>query len=179
MASRSGLLDGLRALVVGGGGQGIGAAITEGIAAAGADVAVADVDEGRAAAAADSAAKYGRKVVPIAADIRDPDSIERMVTTAGQALGGLDVVVTVVGGLMAFGVSFNRLEEVTDDAWDFVFDINLKYVYRVLKAALKVMTAQGTGGSIVSIGSDAGTAATARPTWPPTARPSRAWRTWS
>ena len=91
MASRSGLLDGLRALVVGGGGQGIGAAITEGIAAAGADVAVADVDDARAAAAADSAAKYGHTVVPITADIRDPDSIERMVTTASQALGGLDV----------------------------------------------------------------------------------------
>jgi 3-oxoacyl-[acyl-carrier protein] reductase len=158
MAVTSELLDGVRALVVGGGGKGIGAAISEGLAAAGADVAVADVDEERAGAAADSAAKYGHKVVPIVADIRDPGSIQRMVATASGALGGLDVVVTVVGGLMAFGVPFNRLVEVADDEWDFVFDVNLKYVYRVLKAALRVMTAQGTGGSIVSIGSDAGTA---------------------
>ena len=62
MAVTSGLLDGLRALVVGGGGKGIGAAITEGIAAAGADLAVVDVDADRAGAAADSAAKYGHKV---------------------------------------------------------------------------------------------------------------------
>ena len=41
---------------------------------------------------------------------------------------------------------------------DFVFDMNVKYVYRVLKATLAVMLEQGTGGSIVSIGSDAGTA---------------------
>ena len=54
-----------------------------------------------------------------------------MVTTAGLALGGLDVLVTVVGGLIPFGVSFNRLDEVTDDAWDLIFDINLKYVKRV------------------------------------------------
>jgi 3-oxoacyl-[acyl-carrier protein] reductase len=158
MAVTSELLDGLRAVVIGGGGTGIGAAITDGIAAAGADVAVVDVDAGRAGAAADSAAKYGHKVVPVVADIRDPESIARMVTEASEALGGLDVVVTVVGGLMAFGVPFSRLDEVGDDQWDFVFDVNLKYVYRVLRAALKVMTAQGAGGSIVSIGSDAGTA---------------------
>jgi 3-oxoacyl-[acyl-carrier protein] reductase len=158
MPVTGGLLDGLRALVVGGGGGGIGAAITEGVAAAGADVAVADVSAERAEKAARSAARYGHEAIPIGADIRDPDGIRRMVTTAGEALGGLDVVVTVVGGLMAFRVPFHRLDEVTDDEWDFVFDVNLKYVYRVLKAALKVMTDQGTGGSIVSIGSDAGTA---------------------
>jgi 3-oxoacyl-[acyl-carrier protein] reductase len=158
MAPTSNLLDGLRALVVGGGGEGIGAAITEAIAAAGADVAVVDVSDERAGKAAASAAKYGHKAIPITADIRDPDGIQHMVTTACEALGGLDVVVTVVGGLMAFRVPFHRLDEVVDDEWDFVFDVNLKYVYRVLKAALKVMTGQGTGGAIVSIGSDAGTA---------------------
>jgi 3-oxoacyl-[acyl-carrier protein] reductase len=73
-------------------------------------------------------------------------------------LGGIDVLVTVVGGLMAFGVPFNRMHEVSDEEWDFVFDMNLKYVYRVLKATLAVMLEQGTGGSVVSIGSDAGTA---------------------
>jgi len=59
---------------------------------------------------------------------------------------------------MAWRVPFHRTDEVPDDEWDFVFDVNLKYVYRVLKATLKVMIEQGTGGSIVSIGSDAGTA---------------------
>jgi 3-oxoacyl-[acyl-carrier protein] reductase len=158
MALTSNLLDGLRALVVGGGGGGIGAAITESMAAAGADVVVVDVSEERAGKAADSAAKYGHKTIPLTADIRDPDGIQRMVTAACEALGGLDVVVTVVGGLMAFRVPFHRLDEVGDDEWDFVFDVNLKYVYRLLKAALKVMITQGTGGAIVSIGSDAGTA---------------------
>jgi 3-oxoacyl-[acyl-carrier protein] reductase len=152
------LMGGLRALVIGGGGAGIGAAISEGIAAAGADVAIVDVTEERAKAAAVTAGTHGRKAVPLVADIRDPADVHRMVAEARAALGGIDVLVTVVGGLMAFGVPFNRLHEVADDDWDFVFDVNLKYVYRVLKATLAVMLEQGTGGSIVSIGSDAGTA---------------------
>ena len=158
MVGTNELMGGLRALVIGGGGAGIGAAISEGIAAAGADVAIVDVTDERAKAAADTAGTHGRKAVPLVADIRDPADVQRMVAEARAALGGIDVLVTVVGGLMAFGVPFNRLHEVADDDWDFVFDVNLKYVYRVLKATLAVMLEQGTGGSIVSIGSDAGTA---------------------
>jgi 3-oxoacyl-[acyl-carrier protein] reductase len=158
VAGTSELLGGLRALVIGGGGAGIGAAISAGIAAAGADVAIVDVTDERAKAAADTAGRHGRKVVPVVADIRDPADVRRLVAEAREALGGIDVLVTVVGGLMAFGVPFSRLHEVADDDWDFVFDVNLKYVYRVLKATLAVMLEQGTGGSIVSIGSDAGTA---------------------
>jgi 3-oxoacyl-[acyl-carrier protein] reductase len=158
MAAAGELMQGLRAVVIGGGGGGIGAAITVAIAAAGADVAIVDVDDARAKAATDSAVKYGHKAIPVVADIRDPDDIERMVAEARDALGGIDVLVTVVGGLMAWRAPFHRMHEVADDEWDFVFDVNLKYVYRVLKATLRVMIEQGTGGSVVSIGSDAGTA---------------------
>ena len=158
MPDRTDLMRGLRALVIGGGGAGIGAAVSEAIAAAGADVAIVDVTGERAKAAAGAAARYGHKAFPIVADISDLGDTQRLVTEARDAMGGIDVLVTVVGGLMAFGVSFNRVHEVPDNGWDFVFDMNLKYVYRVLKATLAVMLEQGTGGSIVSIGSDAGTA---------------------
>jgi 3-oxoacyl-[acyl-carrier protein] reductase len=158
VALTSGLMQGLRALVIGGGGAGIGAAISSGLAEAGAHVAIVDVTQERAKAAADNAAAYGHRAVPIVADIRELDDTQRVVAEARETLGGIDVLVTVVGGLMAFGVEFNRLHEVPDDGWDFVFDMNVKYVYRVLKATLAVMLEQGTGGSIVSIGSDAGTA---------------------
>jgi 3-oxoacyl-[acyl-carrier protein] reductase len=157
-------MAGLRALVIGGGGGGIGAAISEGIAAAGAAVAIVDVTAERAQAAAATAARHGRKTVAIVADIRAPGEARRLVAEARDALGGIDVLVTVVGGLMAFGVPFDRLHEVEDDDWDLVFDVNLKYVYRVLAATLPVMLEQGTGGSIVSIGSDAGTAGHGSPT---------------
>jgi 3-oxoacyl-[acyl-carrier protein] reductase len=152
------VMQDVRALVIGGGGGGIGAAITEGLAAAGADVAVVDVDEGQAAAAVVTARSHGHRAIAVVADIRSGTDIERAVLDARDGLGGIDVLVTVVGGLMAFGMPFNRLDTFSDDEWDFVFDVNIRYVYRALKASLKVMVEQGTGGAVVSIGSDAGTA---------------------
>lgn len=152
------VMQGRRALIIGGGGGGIGAAISNQIAAAGADVAIVDVDASRADQAAAAAAEHGHKAVPVVANIRNGDDIEAAVAKAREALGGIDVLVTVVGGLMAFGVRFDRLDLFEDDEWDTVFDLNIRYVYRALKATLKVMLEQGTGGAIVSIGSDAGTA---------------------
>ena len=151
-------LAGARALVVGGGGGGIGAAITDALAAAGADVAVLDLQFDSAVAATSAAAVHGHRAIPIACDIRDRPAVDRAVAEARDGLGGIDVLVTVVGGLMAFGMPFDRLDVFTDDEWDFVFEVNLRYVHRVLRATLKVMVEQGTGGAVVSIGSDAGTA---------------------
>jgi len=173
------VLQDVRALVIGGGGGGIGAAITEGLAAAGADVAVVDVDEARAAAAVVTARSHGHRAIAVVADIRSGTDLERAVLDAHDGLGGIDVLVTVVGGLMAFGMPFNRLDTFSDDEWDYVFDVNIRYVYRALKASLKLMVEQGTGGAVVSIGSDAGTADTAHPTWPLTAPQRRGLPTWS
>jgi 3-oxoacyl-[acyl-carrier protein] reductase len=152
------VMQDLRALVIGGAGGGIGAAITEALAAAGADLAVVDVDGQRAQAAVADAVKYGHRAIAVVADVRNGADIERAVADARDGLGGIDVLVTVVGGLMAFGMPFNRLDTFSDEEWDLVFDVNLRYVYRALKASLKVMVEQGTGGTVVSIGSDAGTA---------------------
>jgi 3-oxoacyl-[acyl-carrier protein] reductase len=152
------LLLGQRAVVIGGGGGGIGAAITDALASAGADVAVVDVDVARASEAATRATEHGHRAVPVVADIRRASDIDAAIAEAREALGGIDVLVSVVGGLMAFGAPFDRLDTFEDDQWELVFDVNIGYVYRALKATLKVMLEQGTGGSIVSIGSDAGTA---------------------
>src|SRR3954466_11883655 len=94
------VMPGLRALVIGAGG-GIGAAITDALAAAGADATVVDVDQVRAKAAADSTSQHGRTALPVVADIRDGADIERAVAEARDGLGGIDVPVTVAGGLMA------------------------------------------------------------------------------
>jgi 3-oxoacyl-[acyl-carrier protein] reductase len=157
-ATPGAVLDGLRVVIIGGGGGGIGAAVTTAAASAGADLAIVDVDETRANAAAASAAGFGRKALPVVANVREGADIELAIAQAREGLGGIDVLVTVVGGLMAFGVRFDRLDTFSDDEWDFVFDVNIRYVYRALRSTLKIMMEQGTGGAIVSIGSDAGTA---------------------
>lgn len=152
-------LEGRRVLIVGGGGGGVGRAITLAAAAAGAGVAVVDIKPGEAEAAAKEAIAAGAgRAVPLTGDMRDGDDIERVVLRARAELGGIDSLVTSMGGLMAFNVPFVRVHEFSDSDWDRVFDLNIRYVFRVMRSVLKVMLEQGTGGSIVSIGSDGGTA---------------------
>jgi 3-oxoacyl-[acyl-carrier protein] reductase len=150
-------LQGKNALVIGGGGGGIGRAITRGLAAAGAAVAVADVDRERAEEAAAEVAATGAKAVGLTGDVRSREVIDGLVTRAAEELGGLDVLVTVVGGQLAF-VPATPLHETTDEDWDLMFDLNLRYVAWAVRAALRVFLAQGRGGTIVSVGSIAGAA---------------------
>jgi 3-oxoacyl-[acyl-carrier protein] reductase len=149
------LLEGKRLLVVGGGGGGIGRAISATLARAGASLAIADVSEERAREATQG---IGGSALAISADIQSGADIDRMVVEARDGLGGIDGLVTVVGGLMAWRIPFHRLHEVSDEEWDQVFDLNLRYVFRVLRPVLQIFLDQGSGGTIVSVGSDAGTA---------------------
>jgi 3-oxoacyl-[acyl-carrier protein] reductase len=160
-AAFSRVLDGKRALVVGGGGGGIGRAISGRLAAAGSAVAVADIDPARADEATAEAEAAGARSVALVGDVRLRGSAEAFVDQAADALGGLDVLVTVVGGQLAF-VPAARVHETADEDWDLMFDLNLRYVAEAVRAALRVFLAQGTGGTIVSIGSIAGLAGSPR-----------------
>jgi 3-oxoacyl-[acyl-carrier protein] reductase len=156
-AAFSRVLDDKRALVVGGGGGGIGRAISRRLAAAGSAVAVADIDRGRAEEAADDAEAAGARSVALVGDVRVRGGAEAFVHQAADALGGLDVLVTVVGGQLAFAPAA-LVHEMADEDWDLMFDLNLRYVAEAVRAALRVFLAQGTGGAIVGIGSIAGLA---------------------
>jgi 3-oxoacyl-[acyl-carrier protein] reductase len=146
------VLAGKRALVVGGGGGGIGRAITRAFAAAGSAVAVVDIDQARADEAAAEAAGAGVNAVALVGDIRSRADVDRFVADAAGDLGGLDILVTVVGGQLAF-VPAARIHEIADDDWDLMFDVNLRYVARAVRATLRVFLEQGTGGAIVGVGS--------------------------
>jgi 3-oxoacyl-[acyl-carrier protein] reductase len=150
-------LAGKNALVIGGGGGGIGRAITRGLAAAGAALAVADVDRDRADEAAAEVAGAGGRSLSLTGDVRSAEDVDDFVNGAAKELGGLDVLVTVVGGQLAF-VPAARLHELADEDWELMFDLNLRYVARAVRAALRVFLEQGRGGTIVSVGSIAGQA---------------------
>jgi 3-oxoacyl-[acyl-carrier protein] reductase len=149
------LLSGKNALVIGGGGAGIGRAITRGLAAAGSAVAVADVDGDRAEEAAAELAAAGATSLSLAGDVRSREDVEGFVGRAAQELGGLDILVTVVGGQLAF-VPAAPLHETTDEDWDLMFELNLRYVARAVRAGVRVFLEQGRGGTIVSVGSITG-----------------------
>lgn len=156
-------LDGSRALVIGGGGEGIGRGITRAYAAAGASVVVADRDLESAEVAA--AEVSGRA---ISGDVRQAHDIDAMVTHTVRELGGPDVLVTVVGGQVAF-VPAVKLHEMADEDWDLAYELNLRYVARAARAAIRIFLAQGRGGAIVSVGS-------ARASWLHPVRPRMAPR---
>jgi 3-oxoacyl-[acyl-carrier protein] reductase len=149
------LLSGKNALVIGGGGAGIGREITRGLAAVGSAVAVADVDGDRAEEAAAELAAAGATSLSLTGDVRSREDVEGFVGRTAQELGGLDILVTVVGGQLAF-VPAAPVHETTDEDWDLMFELNLRYVARAVRAAVRVFLDQGRGGTIVSVGSITG-----------------------
>ncbi|GIF49371.1 3-oxoacyl-[acyl-carrier protein] reductase [Asanoa ferruginea] len=151
-------LDGRNALVIGGGGDGIGRAISRAFAAAGAAVAVADIDPGRAEAAVAELTGSGARALALAGDVRSRSAADEFVGATVAEFGRLDTLVTVVGGQVAF-VPAVRLHEMSDDDWDLAYEMNLGYVARAVRAAIRAFLAQGQGGSIVSVGSVTGTMA--------------------
>lgn len=147
-------LEGKRALVIGGGGHGIGRAIVTAYGGAGAHVAIADVSAERAEEAARALEDHGH---PLVVDVRSAAGLATMVQEAISTLGGLDVVVTVVGGQVAF-VPAVPLHEMRDEDWDTVYELNLRYVARTLRLVLPHFLEQ-SGGTIVSVGSVTGSMA--------------------
>jgi 3-oxoacyl-[acyl-carrier protein] reductase len=149
-------LEGKRALVIGGAGPGNGGASSRALAAAGASVAIADLDGARAQALSDELTAGRGAGVGLALDVRDPAAVDEVVSAAASALGGLDVLVTVVGGHTLFA-PWVRVDETTDEDWDLIILMNLGYVFRAVRSALRTFVDQRTGGTIVSIGSISGT----------------------
>ena len=148
-------LGGKRALIIGGGGAGIGRAISRAYGTAGASVVVADVDVDRATEAVAEIEAAGGRAHPITGDVRSIDQVEAMVTGAAEWAGGLDVLVTVVGGQVAF-VPAVRLHEMADEDWDSIYELNLRMSPERSGAASRVFLDQGTGGAVVSVGSVTG-----------------------
>jgi 3-oxoacyl-[acyl-carrier protein] reductase len=149
------VLDGMRVLVVGGGGVGNGRAITAGVGAAGASVAVVDLDGERAEESAEDVKSAGGTALALVGDVRSSEDIDRFVAQAAEGLGGIDVLITVVGGYTLF-TPWIHLDETSDEAWDLIIDVNLRYVFRCVRQVVRVFKQQASGGSIVSVGSISG-----------------------
>jgi 3-oxoacyl-[acyl-carrier protein] reductase len=97
------------------------------------------------------AALSGRRAPARAARAQAGADVDRLVGEAARALCGIDILVTVVGGQLAF-VPAARIHEITEEDWNLMFDVNLHYVARALRATLRVFLEQATGGTIVSVG---------------------------
>ena len=148
-------MEGKRTLVIGGAGPGIGGASSRALAAAGASVAVADLDGAKAKALSEELIGEGAEAVGLSVDVRSPAALDQVVADAREAFGGLDSLITVVGGHTLFA-PWVRVDETTDEDWDRILLMNLGYVFRAVRAALRSYLSQGTGGTVVSVGSISG-----------------------
>lgn len=140
-------LDGKVALVTGGYG-GIGDAVSHGLARAGAKVAVSGHNAEKAGACAAALTAAGCDSYAVVFDSLSVAETRRMVDDVAGHFGRLDVLVNCVG--------LNReekAEEVTEEMFDHVMDVNLKSAMFQAQAAARHMIRQGAGGKQVHIGS--------------------------
>ncbi|MGW4210651.1 SDR family NAD(P)-dependent oxidoreductase [Lentzea sp. NPDC004789] len=131
--------------IVTGAGRGLGRAYAEALARNGAKVVVNDVDE----VAEEVAAAIGGKAV--IAPVGPTETADRLVATAVEEFGRLDVLVTNAGILRD-----RVLWKMSDDDFDAVINVHLRGTFTCARAAAVRMREQGTGGSLVLISSPAG-----------------------
>ncbi len=131
-----------KSVYITGGGSGIGAALTDGFLAQGAQVAFI----GRSDASAfvdEMAAKHGRAPLFIQGDITDMDALQGSIAQAAAAHGPLDVLVSNAANDLR-----HDWQTITPQEWDRLQSINLKAYFFAAQAAGKMMTQRGTGSII-------------------------------
>jgi 3-oxoacyl-[acyl-carrier protein] reductase len=136
-------LAGKRVLVTGGA-SGIGAALAEGFAGAGAAVAIQYRSSADAAAA--MAERLGGKLLALEADLTEPGEAGRVVGEVERELGGIDVLVNNAGTLVGRATA----AEMDDAYFRAVVDVNLYSTIACTRAAVPQMKARGSG-SIVNM----------------------------
>jgi len=132
-----------KGVIVTGAAGGIGRAVAEAFATAGARVMAVDLD--RAAVEEVVAGLPGRGHIPVAVDLADLKVHPVLIARAQEELGPLDVLAHLAAVLRRQ----MNLDEVTEEDWDFQHAVNLKASFFLSRAAARAMREQGLGGRII------------------------------
>jgi 3-oxoacyl-[acyl-carrier protein] reductase len=136
--------------IVTGAGRGIGRATALELARLGADIVVAELDQGGADKTAALVKDLGRRATVVLTDVTKRADLATMVERTRATLGRIDVLVNNAGIYRAATTL-----DVTEEHWDAIMTINAKAVFFATQAVLPMMIAQKSG-SIVSLASMAG-----------------------
>ncbi|MCZ2814212.1 SDR family NAD(P)-dependent oxidoreductase [Modestobacter sp. VKM Ac-2979] len=139
-------------VVVTGAASGLGFAIAEVLACAGARVTLADRDAERLDRATGELADRGTTVRSQVVDVADPDAVDDLLREAAEAHGGLHVVFANAGISAGPGPTSEtgQLTAVDRARWDRVLDVNLGGVFATLQAAARHVTPDGRGRVVVT-----------------------------
>ncbi len=140
-----------RGAVVTGGGRGIGLACAQALAEAGARVVIADIEEAVAAEGKAVLAGAGHAAEAVHLDVTDPEAVRAAAKELNARLGAIDILVNNAG----IARSGTAAEEVADEHWLNVLDVNLNGTFWCARAFGAEMLARGRG-AVVNIGSMSG-----------------------
>ena len=136
--------------IVTGAGQGLGRWLALGLAHAGADLVIAEINARAGEAAAEDIRKMGRRALSIETDVRRVDSIQVMVSRVRREWGKIDILVNNAGVNIR-----KKAEEVLPEDFDAVASVNIRGAYFCAQAVGKEMIQRGEG-KIINIASAAG-----------------------
>ena len=145
-----GPLDGKVAIITGGS-RGIGAEVGARLAEDGAAVVVSGRDGERLQRTVREWETQGRAVLGVVADAASREDCERLVSTAKQHFGRIDVLVNNAGM-----THDQLLVRMTDEDWDRVIEVNLRSAFLMTRAVSKALVRQKSGGRVINITSTAG-----------------------
>ncbi len=137
--------------VVTGASRGIGRAIAEALAAAGAAVVVSSRKQAGVDAVAEAIRAAGGQALAVAAHTGDGEAVSQLIARAVDAFGSLDILVNNA----ATNPHFGPLLTAEESHWSKILDVNVVGYFRTAKAAAPHMQARG-GGKIINIASIAG-----------------------
>jgi len=137
--------------IVTGSGRGLGLAYAQELARQGASVIVNDVDEATAAEAVASIEQAGGTATAVVAPVGPTETAQKLVDTAYETYGGLDIVVTNAG-VLRDTVTW----KMSDEDFDLVINVHLRGTFTVVREAATRMREAGTPGRIICIGSPTG-----------------------
>ncbi len=141
-------LSGKTAIITGGA-NGIGAGCVRRLASEGANVVIADIDDGAGTALA---AELGESVIYVRTDVAQRRSVEALFAQAVDAFGAVDVLVNNAAFVHKPGVIANFLDY-SDESWRRTLDVNLTGMFYCSQVAARLMAKQGRGGVIINMSS--------------------------
>lgn len=140
--------------LIAGVGSGMGGSTARLLASMGADIAAIDLSEQPARQTLDEIAATGRRTHLESADLREKSATDRAVANIVEKLGGIDILVTVAGGMTLYQ-TWRPFDQWTMEEWDEMMTRNLRYVASLSMAVLPEI--EKRGGSVVYISSISGT----------------------